>query len=85
MKMASLLDIPNLRKSGNGGRTMASNLRNNSNNMGTIMIDYSKLEAMILAYPNDQALGAFVRSLYHSEQRRKELIKKQTDPRHNQW
>ena len=83
--MASLLDIQNLRKSGNGSRTMASNIRSNSNNMGTIMIDYSKLEAMILAYPNDKELGAFVRSLYHSEQRRKELIKQQTDPRHNQW
>ena len=38
------------------------------------MITYSKLEAMCKTYPNDQHLGAFVRSLYFSEQRAQQSI-----------
>ena len=34
------------------------------------MITYSQLESMCKTYPNDQHLGAFVRSLYFSEERR---------------
>ena len=38
------------------------------------MISYSKLKSMCLTYPNDSQLGAFVRSLYFSEERAQQLI-----------
>ena len=37
-------------------------------------ISYSKLKSMCLTYPNDQQLGAFVRSLYFSEERAQQTI-----------
>ena len=38
------------------------------------MISYSKLKSMCLTYPNDSQLGAFVRSLYFSEERAQQSI-----------
>ena len=41
---------------------------------GYIMLTYSQLNSAIMAYPNDQELGAFVRSLYYTEQRRQQQL-----------
>ena len=37
-------------------------------------ISYSQLKSMCKTYPNDQHLGAFVRSLYFSEERAQQTI-----------
>ena len=38
------------------------------------MLTYSQLNSAIMAYPNDQELGAFVRSLYYTEQRSQQQL-----------
>ena len=38
------------------------------------MLTYSQLNSAIMTYPNDQELGAFVRALYYSEERRRETL-----------
>ena len=42
------------------------------------MLKYTQLKGAIIAYPNDQELGAFIRSLYYTEQRRQEALKGDT-------
>ena len=38
------------------------------------MLTYSQLNSAIMTSPNDQELGAFVRALYYSEERRRETL-----------
>jgi len=39
------------------------------------VLTYLQLNSAVMAYSNDQELGAFIRSLYYTEQRRQEALK----------
>ena len=38
------------------------------------MLTYLQLNSAVMTYPNDQELGAFIRSLYYAEQRRQQQL-----------
>lgn len=38
------------------------------------MLTFTQLNSAVATYPNDQELGAFVRALYYSEERRRETL-----------
>ena len=38
------------------------------------MITFTQLNSAVATYPNDQELGAFIRSLYYTEQRRQQQL-----------
>ena len=41
------------------------------------MITFTQLSSAVATYPNDQELGAFLRALYYSEERRIKTLRKE--------